>query len=239
MKPNAFFVYFRHFKTLLNHAKKEGFVKKEYNPFKDIDFKKYRNIKTKKRALKVEEMDKIKALVLPSTSKLFHAHNYFLFSYYCWGINFIDIAHLRWTDLQNDRLKYTRKKTGDEFDIMLNPLVIQMLAYYREHHFVREDSYIFPILNDFHQTSVQIDNRIDKVLKQVNHDLKEIAKLLGIDEHLTTYSARHTFATTLYRKEVPTARIKELMGHQSERVTEIYLQSFDTETLSNIANSML
>lgn len=239
MKPNAFFVYFRHFKTLLSHAKKEGFVKKEYNPFKDIDFKKYRNIKTKKRALKVEEMDKIKALVLPPTSKLFHAHNYFLFSYYCWGINFIDIAHLRWTDLQNDRLKYTRKKTGDEFDIMLNPLVIQMLAYYREHHFVREDSYIFPILNDFHQTSVQIDNRIDKVLKQVNHDLKEIAKLLGIDEHLTTYSARHTFATTLYRKEVPTARIKELMGHQSERVTEIYLQSFDTETLSNIANSML
>ncbi|MCU0338563.1 MAG: phage integrase SAM-like domain and Arm DNA-binding domain-containing protein, partial [Spirosomaceae bacterium] len=77
MKPNAFFVYFRHFKTLINHAKKEGVVKKEYNPYKDIDFKKYRTIKTKKRALKIEEMDKIKALVLPLTSKLFHAHNYF------------------------------------------------------------------------------------------------------------------------------------------------------------------
>ncbi|WP_273210329.1 site-specific integrase [Runella zeae] len=239
MKPNAFFVYFRHFKTLVNHAKKEGFVKKEYDPFKDIDFKKYRRIKTKKRALKIEEMDKIKALVLPPSSKLFHAHNYFLFSYYCWGINFIDIAHLRWTDLQNERLHYIRKKTNDEFDINLNPVAIQILDYYRQHHFIREDAYIFPILSDFHKTPVQIDNRIDKVLKQVNHDLKEIAKLVSIDENLTTYSARHTFATTLYRKEVPTARIKELMGHETERVTEIYLQSFDTETLSNIANSML
>lgn len=239
MKPNAFFVYFRHFKTLLNHAKKEGVVKKEYDPFKEIDFKKYRSIKTKKRALKIEEMDKIKELVLPPNSKLFHSHNYFLFSYYCWGINFVDIAHLKWVNIQNDRLAYTRKKTGDEFDILLNPWVAQMLTYYREHHFIREDAYVFPILSDFHQTPVQIDNRIDKVLKQVNHDLKEIAKLVGIDEHLTTYSARHTFATTLYRKEVPTARIKEMMGHESERITEIYLQSFDTETLSNIANSVL
>jgi integrase len=63
--------------------------------------------------------------------------------------------------------------------------------------------------------------------------------MVGIEEHLTTYAARHTFATTLYRKEVPTARIKEMMGHESEKVTEIYLQSFDTETLSNIANSLL
>lgn len=94
-------------------------------------------------------------------------------------------------------------------------------------------------MSDFHKTPVQIDNRIDKVLKQVNHDLKEIAKWIGIDENLTTYAARHTFATTLYRNEIPTARIKEMMGHESERVTEIYLQSFDTETLSNIANSVL
>lgn len=151
----------------------------------------------------------------------------------------MDIAHLKWVNIQNDRLAYTRKKTGDEFDILLNPWVVQMLTYYREHHFIREGAYVFPILSDFHQTPVQIDNRIDKVLKQVNHDLKEIAKLVGIDEHLTTYSARHTFATTLYRKEVPTARIKEMMGHESERITEIYLQSFDTETLSNIANSVL
>jgi integrase len=239
MKPNAFFVYFRHLKTLINHARKDGLVKKDFDPFKDIDFKKYRGIKTKKRALKIEEMDKIKALELPPHSALYRAHSYFLFSYYCWGINFIDIAHLRWTDIQNDRLHYKRKKTGDEFDIILNPAAAKILAHYREYHFVREDSYIFPILNDFHQTPKQVDDRIDKVLKQVNRDLKAIAKLVGIDENLTTYAARHTFATTLYRNEISTARIKEMMGHESERVTEIYLQSFDTETLSNIANSIL
>lgn len=131
------------------------------------------------------------------------------------------------------------KKIADELDIALNTVARQILNHLRQHHFIREDSYIFLILSDFHKTFIRIDNQIDKVLKQANHDLKQIVKLVEVEEHLTTYSARHTFATTLYRKEVPTARIKEMMGHESERVAEIYLQSFDTETISNIANTML
>jgi site-specific recombinase XerD len=68
-------------------------------------------------------------------------------------------------------------------------------------------------------------------MQQVNEDLKEIAKLCSINEKITTYVARHSSATILKRKGVSTTVISELLGHNNEEITQVYLDSFESPVL--------
>ncbi|MEZ4939320.1 MAG: site-specific integrase [Saprospiraceae bacterium] len=238
LKPNAAFVPIRTFKTLLNYAKKEGFVRVEYNPFKEFSFTKYRRDKPVKRALSREDIRKIELLELTPGTPEYHAKNYFIFSYYCAGINFIDLAYLRWENIQNGRLVYVRRKTKEQLSpIILEPAKV-ILKYY-QNEFPNLAGYIFPILDEKHQSLKSKDYRIDKVLRQVNKALKEIAQQIGIESKLTTYVARHSFATNLKKKGVATALISQALGHESERTTQIYLDSFENEIIDEAVKSLL
>ena len=68
-------------------------------------------------------------------------------------------------------------------------------------------------------------------LRQFNKRLKEIGKSCGIEATLTSYVARHSYATIAKYKGVPTAIISEALGHTSEEVTQVYLDSFGKEVL--------
>ena len=239
VKPNTKFLYLRTFKTLLNRAKKEGLVKAGYDPFKNMDFAKYRKVKTRKRALSLEVMDQVKRLQVGPESSLFLAHRLFLFSYHAWGINFVDIALLKWSNIREKDLFYTRKKTSEDFLIGIHQENRKVLDYCRTQFYGSEEDYIFPLDRKRHLTPNQINNRIDKVLKEVNAALKEIGTLAGSPVPLTTYVARHTFATALKKKDVSTAKIQEMLGHDSERTTQIYLDCFENEILNKIAADYL
>ena len=239
VKPNSIFVFMRTLKTLINYAKKNDIVKKDYDPFKDYSFAKFRHIKTRKRALDKLDIKKIEEVKLEPESSIFHAKNYFLFSFYCRGLNFIDLANLKWSSLKGDRLNYTRKKTKEYFNIALLGPAKDILKYYKELYYDGPDSYIFPILNEKHKTPASIDNRIHKVLKQTNADLKTIAERVGITDKLTTYVARHSYATILKKSGVPTAVISEALGHESEKITQVYLDSFENEILDKASELIL
>ena len=86
---------------------------------------------------------------------------------------------------------------------------------------------------------MQIANRLHKVLAKINKHLKEIGVRLNLPIPLTTYVARHSFATVLKRAGVSTSIISETLGHSSERVTQIYLDSFDNEQVDNALKSLL
>ncbi len=239
VKPNSIFVYMRTFKTLINNARSENIVKAEYNPFKDISFTKYRRIKTAKRAISKEQIEAIKKLKFKPDSSIFHAQNYFLFSYYNRGINFIDMAFLKWSSINNNKLTYTRSKTKENFNIgMLDP-AIEILTYYKNNYPHAETDYIFPILNHSHETAKSIDYRTDKVLKQVNKDLKTIGKEANIKEKLTTYVARHSYATNMRNSGISVSVISKAMGHDSEKTTEIYLEGFDNKILDEASKAIL
>lgn len=231
---NSVFVYMRTFKTLLNNAKKDDLVQPDYNPFKDYPFTKFRKIKTRKRAITVDDIEKIIAKEVEEGSTMAHAKAYFLFSYYCRGINFSDIAFLKWSNIQNGRLKYARKKTKEEFNIKLPEQALEIIEHFKEEHYQGKEGYIFPILFDRHKTPVSIENRIDKMLKVVNKGLKELGNACGIEVPLTTYVARHSFATNLKRSGAPIAFISEALGHDSEKTTKIYLDSFENDALDNV-----
>lgn len=90
-----------------------------------------------------------------------------------------------------------------------------------------------------HETEAQMDNRLNKILGQINKDLKLIGERAGIDTPLTTYVARHSFATVLRQKGTATAVISQAMGHKSETVTAIYLDSFASETVDLAYDALL
>jgi len=79
---------------------------------------------------------------------------------------------------------------------------------------------------------------VHKVCAQVNNELKQLADEFEIDSNLTTYVARHSFATILKRSGVDIGLISELMGHTDIKTTEIYLDSFDEEQVEEAMSNL-
>lgn len=164
--------------------------------------------------------------------------NIFIFSYLCAGINFTDIANLKPENIVTGRLQYTRQKTGKMISIQLTKEAISIISRYELQSNSR--GYLFPILDErVHITSVQKQNREHKILSKINKQLKEIARILGIDALLTTYSARQTFSTVLKNAGVNVALISETPGHSDLAATKVYLDSLMDEQIDAAMKNLL
>ena len=117
----------------------------------------------------------------------------------------------------------------------MQPKAIEIINKYRS----PDSPYIFPILLPFHKTEQQKINRIHKVIGKVNKHLKELSAELELDKKLTTYVARHPFSIALKRAGVSTSLICEALGHSSEKVTQIYLDSFENTQMDAAMSNLL
>ncbi|AKD58297.1 hypothetical protein SD10_02960 [Spirosoma radiotolerans] len=230
-------VYFRTLRAAINRAISEKLLPADLYPFSrhtsqrdKFSLAKF-DLSTRKRSITKDDIRSIETVEV-TTARLLLAQHLFLFSYYGGGINYVDMAQLRWRNVQGGRLQYVRQKTGGLFNLKLSTQLATILDYYRPLTFAGPESYVFGILNlEKHQTSSQIANRLHKIKGQVNQDLKDIGKLAGVETPLTTYVARHSFATVLKRSGVSTAIISEAMGHQTETITQTYLASFESDLI--------
>lgn len=233
LAENTIGIRFRTLRAIYNLAIEEDIVDSENYPFKKYKVSKLHE-ETAKRSLSKEDIDRI--LAYKSTNRYMRFPiDIFAFTYYCGGINFIDIANLTPANIIEGKLVYKRHKTSKLIKIPLQPQAIDLIKRYH-----RKDSlYLFPILSDFPETEIQKSNRIHKVISKVNKRLKEIGEDLGLSITLTTYVARHSQATVMKKAGVSIAVIREIMGHSSERVTQIYLDSFDNEQIDNAMKNLL
>ncbi len=139
----------------------------------------------------------------------------------------------------DNRIRYIRKKTGKEISFPLSDVGKEIIRKYSKPDATNED-YIFPILDrKIHRTEMQRKNRIHKVIGKVNPCLAEIGRMAGLETHLTTYVARHTFATVLKRSGVNIAIISESMGHSDIVTTQIYLDSFENSQIDEAMKNLL
>ena len=152
-------------------------------------------------------------------------------------MNFADMTHLTWRDIEGDRILYTRSKTKVNFQIKIIKPVQEILEFYKG--YPSETNYIFPILLRENLALKQIENRKHKVMKLYNSALKEIASLALIEKKVTTYVARHSFATCLKYKGVSTDIISESLGHQNIVITQTYLKSFNNSVLDDATEVLL
>lgn len=232
ISENTIGIRFRTLRAIYNLAIEENIVKAEYYPFKHYKVSKLHQ-ETAKRAISKEDINRI--LEYKSTNRYMRFPiDLFAFTYYTGGINFVDIAYLTKENIIEDRLIYTRRKTGKLIKVPLQPQALELISKYSN----KNSPYLFPILSEFHKTDIQKANRVHKVITKVNQRLKEIGKELDIPIELTTYVARHSQATVMKKAGVSTAVIREIMGHSSERVTQIYLDSFDNEQIDNAMKNL-
>ena len=202
-----------------------------------------------KAKLSPEEINALESLELPEQSALWNARNCFLLSFYAGGIRFGDTIQLRGTFISKAddtyRLKYTMDKTGKEKNMLLIPEAIEILKRYIDLDNATTD-YVFPYLNNNadYAKAVTPEERDalspdeTRHLKQdigaknalVNKYLKDLAEMAGIDKHLCTHSARHSFADLARRNTGDIFDIKTILGHSSINTTQNYLKKLDTET---------
>jgi len=148
---------------------------------------------TRKRAVAKDVVLRLSALEFPQSryGYMDFARDIFLFSYYTAGMNFRDIATLKYCDIETGRITYTRGKTGKIINCLLIQPAKDILDRYSRAEHSGED-YIFPILDrKTHITEQQIHDRIHKVLQNVNRRLRVISSMLGLSRPITTYVARH------------------------------------------------
>ena len=231
---NTIGIRFRNIRMIFNLAMNMELVKPENYPFKKFKVSKLHQ-DTAKRALTKEEI--LSVVNYNITGKDFYcklAVHLFTFSYFMGGINFVDMAYLTEKNVLNNRLIYNRRKTSKLINLPMQERAIVVLKEYEK----KNSPYLFPILTTKHKTEQQRLNRLHKVITKVNKALKAIGEELHIPIKLTTYVARHSYATVLKRAGVATSIICESLGHSSEKVTQIYLDGFENSQIDKAMENL-
>lgn len=225
--PNTISFYTRILRAVYNRAVEDEVVENR-NPFRHV----YTGVdKTLKRALPLPVIKKIKALDLSLAPALDYARDMFMMSFMLRGMSFIDMAYLRKTDLANGYIIYRRRKTGQQLTIEWTKDMQLILDKYPEN----ASDYLLPIIRN-PSTNERCAYR--NAGYNINHNLKKIAKKVGVSIPLTLYVARHSWASAAKAKGIPISVISEGMGHDSETTTQIYLASLDASVVDK-ANSLI
>ena len=218
--------YLRTLRTLYRQAVDDG--QAENN---DIFRKVHVSVgKTCKRAVPIETIRMIQSLDLSGKTSLDFARDIFMFSFYTRGMSFIDIAYLRKSDLRNGYLTYNRRKTFQSLVIQWEQPMQNIVDRYAGQ--THDSPYFFPIVR-----GETLADRLsyEQALQRINRSLKRIGTLIGLHIPLSTYVARHSWASIARNMDVPLSIISEGLGHDSDKTTQIYLASLD-KSMVNKAN---
>ena len=219
--------YMRGLRAIYNRAVERELTVQRY-PFRHV----YTGVdKTVKRAVPLKVIRQIRDLDLTLSPMLDYAKDLFLFSFYTRGMSFVDMAYLKKKDLQNGVLAYRRQKTGQQLFIRWEKPMQEIIDKYD----TSGTPYLLPIIRDMKEDARK---QYKSEAHRENQSLKKIGKLLGLAIPLTSYVARHSWASIAKSKNIPIATISEAMGHDSENTTRIYLASLDT-TVVDKANSLI
>ncbi len=219
--------YMRILRAVYNRALKEGLIK-DRRPFRCV----YTGVdKTRKRAIDIRDVRRLASLNLDGWPAEALARDLFLFSFYTRGMSFVDMAYLQKSDLNFGVLSYRRRKTGQMMFIRWEKCMQNIIDRYP----VSSTPFLLPIITSFDR-----DPRAQYIhmIHKVNSCLRRLGKRLDLPVPLTMYVARHTWASTAHRENIPISVISEGMGHTSEKTTRIYLDSLDANVIDE-ANRMI
>ena len=208
---NSVSCYMRVLRSVYNKAVEEGLSPQKL-PFRQV----YTGIaKTAKRSVDEHVIQRMLKLDLTDDGGLELSRDLFMFSFYTRGMSFVDMANLTQANVRDGYLLYERSKTGTRIVIKIEPCIEVILKKYRNPIVSR---FLLPIQNS-------AGNGYASQLRVHNKRLERISRMLQLDKPLSSYTARHSWATIALRKGVAVRIISESMGHSSENTTRIYLAS--------------
>jgi integrase len=228
-------MYLRHLRVSINEAIEAGTLPPSAYPFGPGKYTIPAGSNPKK-ALSKEDLEKLKAYEpIPGTLEQ-RSHDLWLFSYYCNGLNFSDLCHLKWgsVDLQGNRLTFIRQKTARsnkqrQITIVahLNAKTLAVLDRWGTSD-RGVNNFVFPFLSP-EMDALRRKRVVQQVISGSNKWMGRIAQSLGINANVNSYSCRHTFATQLMKSKAPIAFISKQLGHSNLKTTENYLGTFDDQ----------
>lgn len=213
IKHNTSACYLRSLRAVLNRCGKDGAYL-----FRKVHTATFR---TEKRALDEHSIRKIRNVRLREGSFLALARELYLFSIMAMGIPFVDLAHLRKSDICDGHIIYNRQKTGKQVKVRIEPCMQSIIDRLDD----SESRYLFPLLK------TGSEREYLSLLNRYNRSLARISTLAGLKRRLTSYTARHTWASMAYKKGIPLAVISKALGHSSPIMTQNYLKEIDDEAI--------
>ncbi len=236
-------IYLRSLRVVINAAKDDKIIDRECYPFGLRNYKipASKNIKKALTSAELKLLFDYKPIEGTWYEK---AKDFFIFSYLCNGMNMKDVLHLKKRNIDNGYIRFTRAKTVNTN--RANSTQISIFITDKVKHIIDKwqspgnnpDNYLFPFMIDY-KTPIEQHAFTQQFIKMVNKYLRDIVFQLGIDKPVTTYFARHSFATTLKRNGVSTEMISESLGHSNIQTTSSYLDSFDDDSKKALALSLI
>ena len=242
LKVNTVTFYLCKLRAVYNRAVREGFAPRGMDPFGGVAF---RTEKTRKLAVDDTVLRRVAGTDLPRGA-LAVARDLFLFSFYCRGMSFVDMAYLRQRDIEGDVIRYRRRKTGQLFTVRIIPPLRAILDRYREICspmalpilMVKDEEGGFrPFVlsgtgpDEQRLNEQEMYKRYRQNRSEFLHHLRRLSKLLGLERNLTFNMARHTWASRARREGIPMTIISEGLGHTSEKTTRIYLDELEARRI--------
>jgi integrase len=224
-------IYLRNLRAIFNEAIDAGIIDATLYPFGKRKYEIPTSI-GRKLALSLSQIKQIKEYEYNKNNVGAYYRDLWLFSYLCNGANFKDILQLKYGNIQNNEISFLREKTKrtskekKEITAFITPEMWNIIKR-RGNTNTDKENYIFPYLNCINDP-VKRRNMIKDVVKRTNKSMKQLGATLGVP-NLTTYVARHSYATVLKRSGVNLAFISESLGHSDIRTTENYLASFESD----------
>ncbi len=228
---NSSSFYIRNLRSVYNKAVKKNLTEQAF-PFSHA----YTGTeRTRKRAVDEEVIMQLLKLNLDHSKALALTRDLFVFSYCTRGMAFVDISFLKKTDIKNGFINYLRRKTGQQLSIKIEPCIEKIINHYAKA--TADSVYVFPIITTSEAKKAYKQYQI--ALNYHNRKLKKLGNEIGEKLKLSSYIARHTWATTARKHNVPISVISEGMGHSSERTTQIYLASLENSVIDEANKGIL
>ena len=223
-------IYLRTLRAVLNIAKRDGILKESQYPFGRGRYE-IQEGEGRKMALTLEQIGKI-ARYDDGTDATARYRDYWMFLYLCNGINVADFVRLRYSDIKDGEICFVRQKTARTTKTVkeIRAIITEPMRRIIERHGqprTAPNTFIFPVLTG-NETDTERKMKTQYFTRDINKRMAAVAERLGIG-HISTYTARHSFATVLKRSGANIAYISESLGHQDLKTTENYLDSFERD----------
>ncbi len=234
-------IYLRALRAIFNNAIADNLISPEIYPFgkRKYTIPAHKNVK---KALSKEQL-KVLFETEPDTPDQEKARDFWFFSYACNGMNFKDIAYLQYKNITGDKLTYRRAKTTKTdqnqipISITLNDFKRSVIEKYGNSN-KNPDNYIFNIIDPATDPETK-HYQIKNFVRFVNQHFIKFAKKAGVDEKISTYWARHSFATNAIRSGASMEMVSELLNHSNMNTTKGYFAGFDDEKRKEIEDKLM
>lgn len=222
-------MHMRNIRAIMNIAKKSGAIKETQYPFGKDKYQ-IQTVEGRKKALTLQEISKV--IHYTDGSEVTDKYrDYWFFLYLCNGINVADMVKLKYINLVDGEISFMRQKTLrtnsrlKEIRLIVTPEIKMIIDKWGNEP--KLNNYIFPCLLD-ENDALEVKKKTKDLTKRINKRMKTIGASIGI-EGITTYTARHSYATVLKRSGANISYISESLGHSDLKTTESYLASFEKD----------